>query len=67
MVVSVEYLEKLRIVQRKRLKRIIGNLSLREGMGVIIRMVGQNKPERFLSGDLHDSMQQWDQIDARIK
>ena len=33
--------------ERKRLKRIIGNLSLREGMGVIIRTVGQNKPERF--------------------
>ena len=32
--------------ERKRLKRIIGNLSLREGMGVIIRTVGQNKPER---------------------
>jgi len=53
--------------ERKRLKRIIGNLSLREGMGVIIRTVGQNKPERFFVRDLHLLMQQWDQIEARIK
>ena len=53
--------------ERKRLKRIIGNLSLREGMGVIIRTVGQNKPERFFVRDLHILMQQWDQIEARIK
>ena len=53
--------------ERKRLKRIIGNLSLREGMGVIIRTVGQNKPERFFVRDLHLLMQQWDLIEARIK
>jgi len=53
--------------ERKRLKRIIGNLSLREGMGVIIRTVGQNKPERFFVRDLHILMQQWDQIESRIK
>ena len=33
--------------ERNRLKSIISNLSLREGMGVIIRTAGQNKPERF--------------------
>ena len=32
--------------ERTRLKRILSNLSLREGMGVIIRTAGQNKPER---------------------
>jgi ribonuclease G len=53
--------------ERKRLKRIIGNLSLREGMGVIIRTVGQNKPERFFVRDLHILLQQWDQIEAKIK
>ncbi len=53
--------------ERKRLKRIIANLSLREGMGVIIRTAGQNKPERFFVRDLHLQMQQWDQIEAKIK
>lgn len=53
--------------ERSRLKRIIGNLSLREGMGVIIRTAGQNKPERFFVRDLHLLLQQWDQIESRIK
>ena len=53
--------------ERKRLKRIIRNLSLREGMGVIIRTVGQNKPERFFVRSLHILMQQWDQIEAGSK
>ena len=34
---------------------------------MIIRTVGQNKPERFFVRDLHILMQQWDQIEARIK
>jgi ribonuclease G len=53
--------------ERTRIKRIIGNLPLREGMGVIVRTAGQNKPERFFVRDLHILMQQWDQIEARIK
>ena len=42
--------EKLKIRGAGSVKRIIGNLSLREGMGVIIRTAGQNKPERSLIG-----------------
>ena len=53
--------------ERTRIKRIIGNLPLREGMGVIVRTAGQNKPERFFVRDLHILMQQWDQIEAQIK
>ena len=53
--------------ERSRIKRIIGNLPLREGMGVIVRTAGQNKPERFFVRDLHILMQQWDQIEAKIK
>ena len=36
-------------------------------MGVIVRTAGQNKPERFFVRDLHILMQQWDQIEAKIK
>ena len=53
--------------ERSRLKRIISNLSLREGMGVIIRTAGQNKPDRFFDRDLHLVLQRWDQIEAKMK
>jgi ribonuclease G len=53
--------------ERSRLKRIISNLSLREGMGVIIRTVGQGQPERFFDRDLHLLLQQWDEIEAKMK
>ena len=53
--------------ERSRLKRIIGNLNLREGMGVIIRTAGQTKPERFFDRDLHLLLQQWDEIEAKMK
>ena len=53
--------------ERNRLKGIISNLSLREGMGVIIRTAGQNKPERFFMRDLHLLLQQWDEIEAKMK
>ena len=52
--------------ERTRLKRILSNLSLREGMGVIIRTAGQNKPERFFDRDLHLLLQQWDEIEAKM-
>ena len=53
--------------ERNRLKGIISNLSLREGMGVIIRTAGQNKPERFFNRDLNLLLQQWDEIEAKMK
>jgi ribonuclease G len=53
--------------ERSRLKRIIGNLSLREGMGVIIRTAGQHKSERFFYNDLRILLQQWDEIEAKMK
>ena len=41
--------------ERSRLKRFITSLSLREGMGVIIRTAGQNKPEEFFLSRLTSS------------
>ncbi len=52
--------------ERARLKRIIGNLPLREGMGIIIRTVGQKKPEKFFDRDLHILLQKWDEIEAKM-
>jgi ribonuclease G len=36
-------------------------------MGVIIRTAGQNKPERFFIRDLNLLLQQWDEIEAKMK
>ena len=53
--------------ERARLKRIIQNLDLPEGMGLIIRTVGENKPEGYFARDLSLLRQQWDEIEAKIK
>ena len=53
--------------ERNRLKRIISNLTLREGMGVIIRTAGENKPERFFNRDIQLLLQKWDDIEAKMK
>ena len=39
--------------ERNRLKSILTNLSLPEGMGVIVRTAGQKKDERFFIRDLN--------------
>ncbi len=53
--------------ERNRLKSIIANLSLPEGMGVIIRTAGQKKEERFFVRDLHLLLQQWNEIESKLK
>ena len=65
---NVEFQEKLKKNQNETgLKGIISNLSLPEGMGVIIRTAGQNKDERFFNRDLNFLLQQWDEIEAKIR
>ena len=53
--------------ERNRLKSVIANLSLPEGMGVIIRTAGQKKEERFFVRDLHLLLQQWNEIETKLK
>ena len=53
--------------ERNRLKSILTNLSLPEGMGVIVRTAGQKKDERFFVRDLNFLLQQWNEIEAKIK
>ena len=53
--------------ERNRLKSLIANLSLPEGMGVIIRTAGQKKEERFFVRDLHLLLQQWNEIETKLK
>ena len=65
---QLEYQEKLTTKMREnRLKSILTNLSLPEGMGVIVRTAGQKKDERFFVRDLNFLLQQWNEIEAKIK
>ncbi len=52
--------------ERNRLKDILRNLTLPEGMGVIIRTAGEGKKARFFVRDLHILLKRWDAISQRI-
>jgi len=48
--------------ERQRLRRILTELNLPEGMGVIIRTVGESQKARFFVRDLHVLLEQWQRI-----
>lgn len=52
--------------ERKRLKDIISNLTLPEGMGIIIRTAGEGKKLRYFVRDLHMLLQKWQGICDKI-
>jgi ribonuclease G len=52
--------------ERQRLKKILRKLTLPEGMGVIIRTVGEGQQARFFVRDLALLLEQWKQIQERI-
>jgi len=52
--------------ERNRLKEILRNLTLPEGMGVIIRTAGESKKARFFIRDLHILLKRWETINQRI-
>ena len=52
--------------ERTRLKDILRNLTLPEGMGVIIRTAGESKKTRFFVRDLHILLKRWETINQRI-
>lgn len=52
--------------ERNRLKDILGNLTLPEGMGIIIRTAGEGKKARFFIRDLHILLKRWEAINQRI-
>jgi ribonuclease G len=45
--------------ERQRLRRILNELSLPDGMGVIIRTVGEGQKARFFVRDVHVLLEQW--------
>ncbi|MCI0539953.1 MAG: Rne/Rng family ribonuclease [Verrucomicrobiales bacterium] len=52
--------------ERQRLKKILRGLSISEGMGVIIRTVGEGQQARYFVRDLALLLDEWKQIQDRI-
>ncbi|WP_221030575.1 Rne/Rng family ribonuclease [Actomonas aquatica] len=53
--------------ERTRLKRLVNELTIPEGMGVIVRTAGEGKKARYFVRDLHLLLKTWAQIQAREK
>ena len=53
--------------ERQRLKKILRELTIPEGMGVIMRTVGEGQQSRYFVRDLHLLLEEWKQIQEKIK
>jgi ribonuclease G len=53
--------------ERQRLKRILRELSIPEGMGVIMRTVGEGQQKRYFVRDLALLLEEWRQVQDKIK
>ncbi len=53
--------------ERKRLKQLINELTLPEGIGVIVRTAGEGKKARYFVRDLHILLKTWETIQAKMK
>ena len=53
--------------ERQRLKKILRELSIPDGMGVIMRTVGEGQQKRYFVRDLALLLEEWHQIQDRIK
>ncbi len=54
-------------LERKRLKTLINELTIPEGVGVIVRTAGEGKKARYFVRDLHILIKTWEGIQAKIK
>lgn len=53
--------------ERKRLKQLINELTIPEGMGVIVRTAGEGKKSRYFVRDLHLLLKKWDEIQRKMQ
>ncbi len=53
-------------LERKRLKTLINELTLPEGVGVIVRTAGEGKKSRYFVRDLHILLKTWEGIQAKM-
>lgn len=52
--------------ERVRLKKIIRDLTIPEGMGIIVRTAGEGKKARYFVRDLHILLQTWEKIQKKM-
>jgi ribonuclease G len=52
--------------ERKRLKQLINELTIPEGMGVIVRTAGEGKKPRYFVRDLHLLLKKWEEITHKM-
>lgn len=53
--------------ERKRLKTLINELTIPEGMGVIVRTAGEGKKPRYFVRDLHLLLTKWTEIQRKME
>jgi ribonuclease G len=53
--------------ERQRLKKILRELPIPDGMGVIMRTVGEGQQKRYFIRDLYLLLEEWDQVQDNIK
>ena len=53
--------------ERKRLKQMLNELTIPEGMGVIVRTAGEGKKTRYFVRDLHILLKKWEEISTKMK
>ncbi len=53
--------------ERKRLKTLINELTIPEGMGVIVRTAGEGKKIRYFVRDLHLLLKKWEEIQHKLE
>jgi len=53
--------------ERERLRKILNELEIPDGMGVIMRTVGAGQRSRFFVRDLHLLLEQWNEIEEKMK
>jgi len=53
--------------ERKRLKQLINELTIPEGMGVIVRTAGEGKKSRYFVRDLHLLLKKWEEIQRKMQ
>jgi ribonuclease G len=55
------------IHERRRLKQLINELTIPEGMGVIVRTAGEGKKSRYFVRDLHLLLKKWEEISGKMQ
>ena len=53
--------------ERKRLKQMLNELTIPEGMGVIVRTAGEGKKARYFVRDLHILLKKWEEITSKMQ